>query len=137
VNVRLARALCFIVASVALGCDDSTTTLSTPPTPSPKTETFSSLLTPQGFVSHGFVLSAAGTITATLATLTAPQGVQVGFGVGVPAGTLSSCSLTRSLNTGPGAVITLEADAGTYCAVVYDLNTLAATATFSMTITHP
>jgi hypothetical protein len=121
-------ALALLAAVLAPACGDTTTPVVTAPTSSPKNESFSSILVPRGVVSHGIVLSSAGTISVTLASA-GPPGTVVGLGLGV-GGTgapTPACGLTQSMETaaGPGAAITVAADAGTYCVAVYDLGTLS------------
>jgi hypothetical protein len=114
------------------GCGGSSTS---PSTTASSTETFSSLLTSGGASSHEFTATQSGTITVTLQSVSPPTAV--GFGIGVAAA--GPCNLTSSMVADAGATgqIALLADAGTYCAAVYDPGTVANFVSFTITVQHP
>jgi len=133
----MTRALIIVLAIGASGC----TTTMTSPTPTADTETllreFSSLLIPGGSASREFEVTVAGPIAVTL-TSTTPPGVTIGLGVGIPRSN-GSCALNAAVETAAGtaAQISIAADAGTYCAKVYDPGTLGAPLPFTISISRP
>jgi hypothetical protein len=124
--------LCCAAVIVACGCGGSSTS---PSTTASSTDTFSSLLTSGGESSHQFTITQSGTITVTLQSVS--PATAVGFGIGVPAA--GPCSLSSSMVADAGATgqIALQADAGTYCAAVYDPGTVTNFVTFTLTVQHP
>ena len=139
------RAITSLAASLLLvlgvtACSKSTTSPSTTTTTtatSPTTMTFASQLAFRGNTSRAFIVSTAGTIKVTLATL-GNGTVKVGLGIGVPT-TAAPCSLTQSVVTASGSTpqIAANADAGVYCVQVFDTGGLAEDTPFSITVEHP
>ncbi len=135
------RALYLVFIAVCLGVASACTTTFTSPT-SPKPDgpegSFSAQLTPQGSASRAFTVRSRGTVSITLTTTT-PPGTRVGLGVGIPRGNLTGCSLTQSVATVAGAApqLTVTADAGDYCAQVFDLGTLTDPIGFTILLSYP
>jgi hypothetical protein len=143
-RLRLAATFCLLLAPLALlaGCDNTANEFVTPTTPtgptgSPVTEVFASQIFVGGSSARSFTAAQAGTASATLTSVSVPAGTKIGFGMGVPDTLGSGCLFTRSLDAVAGDAITLSVDAGTYCVRVYDLGTLTANASFSITIVRP
>src|SRR5437763_406487 len=93
-----------VVSSLAAACSNNqstTTSPTTPSTPTVKTENFSSVLGPAGVVSHGFIVSTAGTVSVTLVA-TGPLSPALGLGLGIPNSNGANCNLSTALNTTPG-----------------------------------
>jgi len=127
-----------IVAALSAACGNSGTTTS-PSTAStaPVTVTFASSVAVRGSASRAFTMTTAGTVRVTLSTFgngTIPAGV----GIGVPASG-APCSVAQSVITVPGdsPQIVTSADAGTYCAEVFDTGSLIQDTPFSLVIEHP
>jgi hypothetical protein len=129
-------------AWLGAGCSNNSTTTPTPPAASPTvTETWNGVLPVGGNKFYSFKVSQFGTVNISLLTVGGagvPPTVTLGLGVGTPAGT--SCSTTSTIDattsdTLPQLSTTL--DVGVYCADVYDLGNLTASATFSITVAHP
>jgi len=121
-----------LLACAACGSTVAAPTVST----SPVTETFASRLSAGGASSRTFTLTYRGPISATLTSV--DPAVAVGVGIGIAGGT-PSCSLSKSAVLAPGATLVLSdvADAGSYCAEIYDPGTVKDHVNFSMTIEHP
>jgi hypothetical protein len=117
-----------------VACDDATTIPTAPSTTIPP---FESQLVPGGTAARSLTMNNPGTIRATL-TSTTPAAV-VGLGVGMPSGMGQGCALTRSITTGPGSSpqLTLPADAGVYCVLIYDTGTLQGPISFSISLSYP
>jgi len=129
--------LVILLTALSAGC--KTTIFS--PTPVADTATllkeFSSQLLPGGTASRDFDVTTAGSIGITLKSTT-PDGAVIGVGIGIPRAN-GSCALSSAVETAAGtaAQITLTADAGSYCARVYDLGTLTAPLPFTISISRP
>jgi hypothetical protein len=119
----------------------SCTTTMTSPTPTADTDLllreFTSLLIPGGSASREFSTTAAGNVSVTLKSTT-PAGIAIGLGVGIPRSN-GSCALAAAVETpaGTDAQVSITADAGTFCAKVYDPGTLEAPLPFTISIVRP
>ena len=71
-------------------------------------------------------------------TTTAPSGVALGLGIGIPRSN-GSCALSAGVEAvaGDAAQIAMTAEAATYCAKVYDPGTVTAPTTFTIVISRP
>jgi len=133
-----ARTALMLLSAVLLAACETTFTS---PTQVADTDTlqreFSSQLVPGGGASRNFEVAAAGSIAVTLKSTT-PAGVAIGLGVGIPRSN-GTCALSTAVETIAGATaqISVSADAGTYCAKVYDLGTLSAPLPFTIAISRP
>ena len=126
----------FVAAALAgAGCGSSPTTPTTPV--SPVTETFSSIVYPQGTASQQFVAAKAGTVTLTLGALASPG--PVGLGIGITQQTGLGCFLSTIVQATADtlAQITAPVDAGSYCVKVFDVGNLTVPTAFSVTIVRP
>jgi len=127
-----------LAAGCSSGNNQTTTTPST--TTSLTTETFTSIVPPQGLLAHAFTAAAAGTVSVTLTTAGPPPTILMGLGLGVPNPLGPGCSLTMSVNTAAGSTpqITSAADEGTYCVAIFDIGNAPPTGVdFFISITHP
>lgn len=136
--MKTRSALLLVLGLLATACAGTTLTS---PTPTADTATllreFSSQLTPGGSASREFDVTAAGAIAVTLKSTT-PAGIKLGMGVGIPRAN-GSCALSAAVETvaGTTAQIAINAEAGAYCAKVYDLGTLAEPLPFTISISRP
>ena len=131
--------LLIVVATMASGCDDSTT----PTTPTPPvmvTETFEGTLTINGGLTHSFTTQAAGNVTATLTTLAVESGVTVGLSLGIFTPSTNTCQIIVD----NGAVVQATrvtgsvSSSGNYCVRIYDAaGRLTAAADYTITLEHP
>ena len=125
-----------VVSLLAAGCgDDNPSTPTTPSTSSTISETWSSVVAPNGTSSKSFTVEKSGTITVTLTA----AGATIGVGVGLPRTNGGGCRLgvTVSSSGGTAPQINTTADAGQYCVQVYDLGTLTDPVGFALKIDHP
>jgi hypothetical protein len=118
----------------------STSTTTTTPAAPTISETWNSVLPVGGFKIYSFGVGTNGTVNVTLTSVTGPfvpGTVQLGIGIGTPAGT--DCTTTQTI-TGAAAStaqISTTEPAGLYCARIYDVGNLFAPANFSVQIDHP
>jgi hypothetical protein len=118
----------------------STTTATTPVATPSVSETWASVLPVGGFKIYSFGIPANGTVNITLTSVGGqfvPSTVQLGIGIGSPAGTDCTTTQTVTAASGSTAQITTTEPAGVYCARVYDVGNLFAPANFSVQIDHP
>lgn len=135
-----------LAALIALGsltagaCSDSTTTTPTTPTlPSPitTTETFTGSLTVNGAVTHVFVSTVSGTVTAQITTVD-PSASQV-FGLSLGTWNGSSCQIVIANDAAVlNSIVTGQVTAATnLCARVYDVGKLTDALSYTITVIHP
>jgi hypothetical protein len=137
---RLALA---ILAAVTLACGDETSPTSpTDTTPVSTSVTYAGTLDAGASRFYSFTNSAAGSVTAFLASVTSPDtklpiAVPLELGIGVPAGT--GCATTTTQLVAPGLVpqMTTSLAAGVFCLRVADAGELRAPVTFAVRFTHP
>lgn len=126
--------ICWL-ALLATACEDAA--LTSPSATTVDVNSFSSIINPRSAASREFTLTSGGTVAVTL-TATAPSGVTLGLGIGIPRSN-GSCALATGVETAAGsaAQIALTVEAATYCAKVYDPGTVTAPTTFTIVITRP
>ena len=137
-----------VVASMGVGCSNSSQSPTTPSTTSSSTSGagspyyFTGTLAPQNSSFYSFTVVQAGTLSVTLASLSVgpfnpTPGTPVGLGFGTPAGT--DCSLTRSLKTGAGlaAQLVTPVALGVFCVDIFDVGSLTVPIDFVIRIVHP
>ena len=118
----------------------STTTPTTVASPT-VSETFTGTLPVGGFKFYSFTIAANGTVNVTLNSVAGtgvPSTVQVGLGIGQPAGTDCAATVTATAGANfskPQATGTFGP--GAFCVRVFDVGNLAAPASFNITIAHP
>jgi hypothetical protein len=128
-----------VLALAATGCDDATTTATSPTVTSPVTETFNGQFIPGGTASRAFTAASSGTVSITLTQVGPPADAVVGLGVGIPQSSGTGCLLTQVVQTGASSSpqLTVSVDAGSYCVRLYDTGTLTAPIAFNVTIVRP
>jgi hypothetical protein len=140
------RAAILMSAVLAAACskNNSSTGTTTTPTPTPvaptTTNEFDSTVPVGGSVFYSFSVTTYGTVNVTLTSVSGadvPATVQLGLGIGQPAGTTCSTTSTTNAAAGATAQVTGSYDVGVYCAKVSDIGNLFAPANFTMSIAHP
>lgn len=143
------RIVVVAVALSAAGCTNNTTTPSstaaattttTTTTTTPTTsEPFAATVPVGGAAFYSFNIAVNGTVNVTLTSVSGPgvpATVQLGLGIGTPAGL--DCSVTSSVTAGAGTTpqLTGTFGPGLFCVRVYDVGNLSGPAAFSVTIAH-
>ena len=135
-------ALTLIMALATAACGDDSPTSPSSSTATTSTVTFAGTLATGGARFYSFTNTAAGPVTALLASVAAtdtrlPLTVPLELGIGVPAGT--GCATTTTQVVSPGLVsqMTVSLAAGTFCLRVADAGELPAPAAFAVRFTHP
>jgi len=135
IGSHLAAALLLLVTGLAAGCNDSTTTPTTPT--NPVSETLTGTITQNGVSVQPFNAAAAGTVIATVTTL-APSSSTVGFSMGTYSGTTCQVVLDNPAAV-QGSILTANAaTAGSFCVRLYDVGSITAgtTVNFTVTVVH-
>jgi len=125
------------VAVVIAACGSDTPTTPTTVDPIPTTESFSSTVQRNGATTRSFSTSAQGVITVRLTSLTV-DAISMGLGLGLSDAATGKCLATYTVTTSlyTGRAISVTADAGTYCIIVYDVGELGNQTNFTVSVTH-
>jgi hypothetical protein len=133
------RELLLLAVLLTAACGDDTPTPGPTPTdPTLITDTFVGTLGPVEFAhAHSFAVPTAGTVTATLVSLTPDSGVAIGLALGTWNGAACTLLITND-NATPGVTITgIISSAGTLCVRVYTVGPIPNTETYQVNATHP
>jgi hypothetical protein len=129
--------LAVALALVGAACNNTTPATPRPPSPTYTTDTFQDSINPNGAKSFSFAVQTAGTVTATLTTVSPDATIPIGLAVGTWDG--SACSVFKANdNAKQDAAVTVTASGpGNLCVRVYDVGKLTANASFVVTVVHP
>ena len=117
----------------------TTTTTTTPVTTPTISENFASTVPVAGAAFYSFNIVANGTVNVTLNSVSGtgvPATVQLGLGIGTPAGVDCTVTSTALAAAGTAPQLTGTFGPGQFCVRVYDVGNLFAPATFRATIAH-
>ena len=133
-----------LLAAVTAACGDDTATSPTDTdTAATATQvTYTGTIDVGGSRFYSFTNSAAGSVTAFLASVTAPDtrlpvSTALEMGVGVPAGTDCATTTTQIVSPSLASQMTVSLAAGVFCLRVADAGELKAPVTFAVRFTHP
>jgi hypothetical protein len=129
-----------MLLSLALGasaCGSDVVTTPTTPTPTTVTETFSGTLTQNGGVTHGFTAATAGTITASVTTISPDSTVVIGFSLGTLSANACQISLANDRATQGTVVVGTLGAAGILCVRIYDVGNLVQPESYEIQVIHP
>jgi hypothetical protein len=128
--------LCGVLA-INVACSDDTPTTPTPTTPTTVTDTFSGTVTTNGAATHNFIAVAAGTVTATLTSLSPNPDLVIGFGIGTWNGTVCNVVLARDRAVQTTVIFGNVNAAGELCVRIYDVGTVTEPTDYSISVVHP
>jgi hypothetical protein len=133
---RLTRVFALIlVAALPAACGDDPPTGPTPDPPTEIIEPFSGTLTPNGGITHTFVVQRAGAATVRVVALT-PADAVIGLSMGPLSGQACSQTIARD-DANSSTVLTGNASAGNFCVRVYDAaGSLTGPVNYELTVTH-
>jgi len=127
-----------LIGVLSVDCNLFSSATSPSSTGGSTTEVFSQSLPVGGSSVYTFTVTTAGTVTVDLTSF--GTAVAVGLGLGTSSGTGStSCTLTSSSPStlaGSTPQISVTENPGTYCVEIYDVGTLTAATSFSISIVH-
>lgn len=137
IGVRLA-----LLASVLClaSCGDDADTLTSASTTEPTTILFAGTLQPRGTRFYSYTVTAAGTVSAMLASLEqghTPMTNPLELGIGVPTGTGCAVSSPTLTTTSLVPQIRQDSPIGTYCVRIADTAGLPAAMNFTIRVVHP
>lgn len=120
--------------------DTTTTTTATTVAEPTTSESFSARVAVGGSAFYSFTVGANGTVTLTLTRVGGtgvPSTAWLAIGLGTPSG--EDCAIGASVNTAAGTTAQLTGTyaPGVYCARVWDIGNLAASASVELTIAYP
>ncbi len=124
-----------MLALAAAACGDSTTT-PTPPETTPITDTYSSTLNQNGAVTHTFVTSQSGSVTARLTSLTPDSTILVGLSMGTWSGTQCQVVLTNDKAAVNSFIVGTTSASGNLCVRIYDTGGVVDPTTYEIQVTH-
>jgi hypothetical protein len=124
-----------LTAGALTACGDDTPAAPTPDSPTEVIDTFAGTLTPNGGITHTFVVERAGTATVRVVALT-PSDAVVGLGMGPLSGQACSQTIARD-NANASTVLVGTASAGNFCVRVFDAaGSLTGPVDYELTVTH-
>ncbi|HEY7055946.1 MAG TPA: hypothetical protein VH814_13340 [Steroidobacteraceae bacterium] len=129
-------ALLLAASGLLAACSSDTTTPVTPT--NPVTETLTGTVSQNSSSVLPFNATAAGTVTATLATLAPLSSITVGFSLGTYSGTTCQVVLDNPAGVQGSILSGTAATAGAFCVRVYDVGNITADApvTYTVTVVH-
>ncbi len=132
---RLRWPLAAVVLGVlAAACGSSSST--TGATAAATTDTFNGTVLAGNGDFQIFTVAQAGTVTATLVSLSPQTTITVGFGIGQP--TSGTCGLLTSTDSAHvGNVLSGPLTPGSYCVAIYDVGNIQSSDTYAITVNHP
>ena len=123
---------------LAAACDSGSQAPVSPTTPTlPVTDTFTGSITVNGAMTFTLPAAGAGSLSATLTSLTPDTTVQVGFQMGVWNGTTCQATLSNDSSFQGTVILGQVNGAGTLCARIYDVGKLTDSTAFEITVVHP
>ena len=140
-NIPMFRPLSAFAFVLAIGlsasaCDSDTPTAPTEEAPVSITETFTGTVAQNGAVRHTFVTQRAGSVTATLGTLSPESTAILSLSLGTWNGQSCQVIIARDDATSGGAVVG-SASAGNFCVRVSDPDgRLAQPISYEVNVTH-
>jgi hypothetical protein len=137
---RVVTTLCVIAlpALAATGCGTTTTTATTTPTApaTSVTESFTGTLSVNGATTFNFAATSAGSVTATVQSISPATTAVLGLGLGTWNGTACQIVIANDAATAGVSVNGATTAAGNLCVRVYDVGKLTATQAIAVNITH-
>jgi len=131
------------LSGLVVGCgDDESATAPTTTTPTVTTVTYTGTIDPGGSRFYSFTNSAAGSVTAFLASVTpadgrVPLALALELGIGIPAGTGCATTTTQVVAPGLATQMTASLAAGVFCLRVADAGELRGPISFAVRFSHP
>ena len=129
-----------VLVGLSAGCSDNTGTTTTTPTPVSVTDTFSGALTQNAAATFQFTTLQAGTVTATISALTAPDASTpptVGMSLGTWNGNACLAVISKDDATATSSVIGSVSTAGVLCVRIYDVGNITSSVTYTINVNHP
>jgi hypothetical protein len=134
-GVGRGRAVWLLCALFAMGLSSGCSS-SAGPDATAMTETFNGVLSAGGVATHAFNVTQAGTLDATVTSISPQSSITVGFGVGQVATT--GCALISFTESGHvGTDLSGTINPGSYCVTIYDVGNVQGSVNYTLTVVHP
>ena len=125
------------VAMTTAACTREDPFLPTDPTPvTPTTDTFSGTITRNGATTHDFAVNAAGSVTATLTTVTDPE-LMIGLALGTWNGTSCQLVIVNDRAKQGLGVVGQTSSFGRLCVRIYDVGNITTPVDYEVAVVHP
>ncbi|MEO6213218.1 MAG: hypothetical protein ABIP65_06285 [Vicinamibacterales bacterium] len=135
---RTLSGILVLAAIMSSGCDNAIENATTPTTPAPTvTETFTGNINVNGAATHTFVITAAGTVTATVTEITPVNTVVVGFSLGTWNGSSCQAVISKDNAVQTNVLTGTAAGQGLLCTRLYDVGKLTEAIGYTLTVVHP
>jgi hypothetical protein len=133
-----------LAAAVALGAvacgnnNNSTSGTTTTPSAVTTTDSFTGTLNPNGSVTHTFLTSRSGNVTATLVSLGPDSGFTVGLSLGAWNGNSCTTFTAKDSAVQTSYVLGTASTSGTLCVRLYDAGgTVTTPVAYQIDVAHP
>lgn len=123
-------------ALLLAGCEEVTSTPTTPTDPVLVSTSFTGTLTASGGVTFPFGVASSGPVTATLTTVSNSTLV-VGVSLGTWNGSACTIVVSRDVAVQGDAVAGTSGSFGSLCVRIYDVGNVVDPVTFEITVIHP
>jgi hypothetical protein len=135
-SIRFVPLLCLLALAPGCGDDEPETPIS--PTPPPTvTENFSGSINQNGAMTHPFSTALAGTVTATLTTVSPNSATVIGMSLGTWNGAVCQIILANDKATQGTIVVGTVSTFGSLCLRMYDVGGLTQPTSYEVQIVHP
>jgi hypothetical protein len=132
------RGLLPLAAVMALSaCSSNSTPAATTPTPVTLTDTFDGVLTQNGAITHPFIVTASGSVTALLSTESPDATVTIGMSLGTWTGATCTVILTNDKAIQGSTVVGTASGSGSLCVRIYDVGKVTQPVTYQVQVSHP
>ena len=129
--------LALVLAFAAAGCSSDVATSPTDTTtPTTITDDFAGTIGVNGAATHTFTVNQAGSVTATLVSVSPDDTIRVGFSLGTWNGASCQTVLSRDAAVAGNAIIGATTSGGVLCVRVYDIGQIVGPTDYQITAVH-
>jgi hypothetical protein len=127
-----------LVLVMSSGCgDDEPTTPTDPTPPTTVTEVFSGTIGRNGAATHSFSTTFAGSVTATLTTVSPDSTIVIGMSLGTWNGAVCQIILANDKAMQGTIVIGTVSTFGSLCVRLYDVGNITQPTSYEVQVIHP
>jgi hypothetical protein len=132
--------LLLLVPLLGAGCGDDDITTPTMPSETPPanvTDTFTGSINRNGAATHLFVALRAGSVQATLTTVSPDPAVVLGLSLGTWNGSACAIVLANDRAAQGASILGSATATGNLCVRIYDVGNVTDTVSYEVTVVHP
>ena len=127
-----------LLALAAAGCsNDITTTPTDSATPTTITDDFAGTIGINGAATHTFIVNAAGSVVATLVSMSPDNTISVGFSLGTWNGATCQTVISRDIAALGNTILGTTTSGGVLCMRIYDIGQIVDPASYQLRAVHP